>query len=194
MASLNDGAQMNLEELKQDPVSALNSYCVLVSQTRWRMHLHERLIKQRKTCFSTPSEAADSDAFVADLYDILTAWYGSRAWLLIDLDDRFRVAVKRAAAQLDYLKDLRIENIGPSQVDCITETLWRVIHNLSITKGKAKVVSGTKAIHHFVPDLIPPMDVRYTGKFFWKHGEIGQVKRQRSIFRLIFRVFIDLAK
>lgn len=194
MASLNDCAQMNLEKLKQDPVSALNACCVVVSKTDWKLVLHERLIKQTKTCFSTPSEAADNDAFLADLYDILTAWYGSRAWWLKHFDDRFRVAVKNAAAQLDYLKDLRVENVGPTQVECITDTLWRVIQNLSITRGKAKIVSGTKAIHHLVPDLIPPMDVRYTGKFFWKHREIGQALRQQSIFRLIFCFFVDLAR
>ena len=76
----------------------------------------------------------------------------------------------------------------------ITDTLWRVIQTLSITRGKARIVSGTKTIHHLIPDLIPPMDVRYTGRFFGKHREIAQVARQRSVFRLIFRAFIDLAK
>ncbi len=193
MASLNDYAQMNVEELKQDPVSALNIYC-LMSQTRWRMDLHESLIEQMKTRFSTPSEAADSEAFLTDLYGILTAWYGNRSWRLIEFGDKFKIAVKHAAAHLDYLKDLRIENVGPTQVGCITDTLWRVIQNLSITRGRARIVSGTKAIHHLVPNLIPPMDVRYTGTFFLKRSEIGQVERQQSVFRLIFGAFVDLSQ
>ena len=194
MASLNECAQMNVEELKQDPVSALNAYWLAMRQTNWRMELHEGLIEQMKTRFSRPSEAADSDDFLTDLYDILVAWYGSRSWWLIDFNDRFRIVVKNAAAQLDHLKDLRVESVGPTDVGLITDTLWRVIQNLSITRGSARIVSGTKAIHHLVPNLIPPMDVRYTGKFFLKHGEIAQVKRQQSIFRLIFSAFVDLAQ
>ena len=193
MASLNDCALMNVEELKQDPVSALNAYCSMVSQTRWRMDLHKSLIERMKTRFSTPSEAADSEAFLTDLYDILKAWYGNRSRWLIDFGG-FKIAVKHAAAQLDSLKGLRVESVGPTHVGCINDTLWRVIQTLIITRGKARIVSGTKAIHHLVPDLIPPMDVRYTGRFFWKLSEIGQAARQQAVFRLIFRASYDLAQ
>lgn len=184
---------MNIEELKQDPFSGLNAYCSMVSQTKWRMDLHESLIERMKTRFSTPSEAADNEVFLTDLYDILTAWYGNRSWRLIDFGG-FKIAVKHAAVQLDCLMDLRVENVSPTHVGHITDTLWRVIQTLSITRGKAKIVSGTKTIHHLIPDLIPPMDVRYTGRFFWKHHEIAQVKRQQSVFRLIFRAFIGLSQ
>ena len=194
MASFNEYAMTNINELKRDPISALHVYCTKMNHVAWKMEFHKEIIERMKTQFFSPSEAADNEMFLRYVHDILKAWYGKRSQLIIDFDDKFKIGVKKAAVQLDCLKDLRIENIGPTDVGCVTDTVWRVIENLKITNKEARIVSGTKAIHHLIPDLVPPMDVKYAGTFFRKHHEIGQINRQQSIFGLIFSAFVDLAR
>ena len=69
--------------------------------------------------------------------------------------------------------------------------LWIVIGNFEVTSGAARIVSGTKAIHHLLPDLLPPMDNMYTGNFFLGYN-IGQ--GGRSVFRNLYLGFADLSQ
>ena len=180
-------AEERIRKLKNDPIAALNSYEGL---PQWEMGRHKGLIQRRMREFATPSEAASDDAFLQDLYVILKAWYGRRAWRLIPFDDRFKYEIRKAACKLDHLSCLNIAN-ADYDVGTITCQLWDVIGNLTITNAHAKIVSGTKAIHHLIPDLIPPMDNMYTGEFFLGYG-IGQ--GGKTVFRRIYQAFSDLTR
>ena len=178
-------AEERIRKLKNDPIAALNSYEGLL---QWEMGRHKGLIQRRMREFATPSEAAADDAFLEDLYRILKAWYGRRAWLLIPFDNSFKQEIRKAACKLDHLSGLSI--IGANyDVGTVAGQLWNVIGNLTMTTADAKIVSGTKAIHHLVPNLIPPMDNRYTGDFFLGYG-IGQGRE--TVFRRIYQAFTDL--
>lgn len=61
---------------------------------------------------------------------------------------------------------------------------------LSVVENKAKVVAGTKTLHHLLPDLVPPMDRAWTGEFFdWQKTTDFQYAQEK-----IFTVgFITLA-
>lgn len=39
---------------------------------------------------------------------------------------------------------------------------WQVIENLGIVRNRSLIVSGTKALHHVLPGLVPPMDRAWT--------------------------------
>lgn len=82
--------------------------------------------------------------------------------------------------------------------DCLDihgERLWVLIGSLGVVENKAKVVAGTKALHHLQPDLVPPMDRKWTGKFFKFHlPEWQNPASQRRIFQLAYRHFIDVAR
>ena len=179
------GARMRISNLIDDPISALDAYEALLG---WEMDLHKSLIERRRRQFATPSEAAADDAFLEDLYRIVKAWYGRRAWLLIPFDNSFKQEIRKAACKLDHLSGLSIMGAN-YDVGTVAGQLWNVIGNLTMTTADAKIVSGTKAIHHLVPNLIPPMDNRYTGDFFLGYG-IGQGRE--TVFRRIYQAFTDL--
>jgi hypothetical protein len=43
--------------------------------------------------------------------------------------------------------------------------------------GETKIVIGTKALHHLIPELVPPMDRQYTLRFFFEHTTMNQGDR-----------------
>ena len=212
---LNEHGRESVELLKRDPVAALNSYSPPSEQ--WEMPLHNTVIERVQNKFSGPREAASDETFLKDIHTVLKSWYGKRHWLIVDFDKEFKSEVKGAALLLDTIKQFRIENLqddcnecyihtllgDPSLikapcvlpdkccVNCMTEFLWAVIQCLNVTKASAKIVSGTKTIHHLVPNLVPPMDNRYTGEFFLGYG-IGE--GGKSVFRNLYSGFIDLAR
>jgi hypothetical protein len=45
-------------------------------------------------------------------------------------------------------------------------TAWDVIACIKVSTSRTQLVAGSKMLHHVLPDLIPPIDRRYTFRFF----------------------------
>ena len=207
---LNEHGRESVELLKQDPIAALTAYNPPVAQ--WEMPLHKEVICRIERDFSKPSEAVSDQTFLKDIHTILKAWYGKRAWLVVDFHI-FKSEIKLIESHLDKLSQFRIERfqdhclqcrmglpplkISPQDlptahcIGCVTSLLWATIESLNLTTGNAKIVSGTKTLHHLLPNLLPPMDNRYTGEFFLGYG-IGQ--GGEPVFRNLYSGFVDLAR
>jgi len=70
--------------------------------------------------------------------------------------------------------------------------LWQLIDRLHIVENDTPIVSGTKALHHILPDLVVPMDRAYTQKFFGWHNPQFQYGQGRC-FKLAFEGFCHIA-
>ena len=207
---MNERGRENLELLKRGPLLTLSAYDPPGS---WKMHLHKKVISRINNEFSgRPLKAAADESFLKDVHTILKAWYGKRKWLIVDFD-KFKSEIKCVASDLDKFSQFRIEGFQDcclrcriglpplkisqqdlptvSCVGCVISLLWDTIESLNLTIGKAKIVSGTKTLHHLLPNLLPPMDNRYTGEFFMGYG-IGQ--GGKSVFSNLYSGFAELAR
>ena len=70
--------------------------------------------------------------------------------------------------------------------------LWNIISGLSIGTGKTKIVGGSKALHHVLPDLVPPIDRQYTVRFFYHHTNLN--RGDRVVFLEMFPSFYRIAR
>lgn len=64
-----------------------------------------------------------------------------------------------------------------------------------LVANKAKLVAGTKTLHHLLPDLVVPMDRAWTGRFFQLHPPEWQDQdNQRRTFRRVYGHLADVAR
>jgi len=56
----------------------------------------------------------------------------------------------------------------PPERRCLggSATAWEVIAHIKVSTSRTQIVAGSKMLHHLLPDLIPPIDRRYTFRFF----------------------------
>ena len=45
-------------------------------------------------------------------------------------------------------------------------TAWQIIAAIKVSTSRTQSVAASKMLHHFLPDLIPPIDRQYTFSFF----------------------------
>ena len=83
--------------------------------------------------------------------------------------------------------------IDDANVNEVSEELWELFVNLDIVDNEAKLVSGSKALHHLLPDLVVPMDRAYTQKFFCWHNPVFQYSQQ-DCFSEAFSAFSKIAR
>jgi hypothetical protein len=108
--------------------------------------------------------AVHDDRFLASLRQTLNAWgIGIRASRLLPQDD-FAAALQAAAPQLTAMEELAIDS--PDLPNGVADRLLEIIFEVRVVENKAKLVAGTKILHHLLPALVPPMDRQWTGLFF----------------------------
>jgi hypothetical protein len=153
---------------------------------------HRRTVELRRQAGGVRATVEDKE-FVDSLRRTLLAWgVGRRASRLVAGDD-FTSALRAAAPRLERLEALRIDN-GDLPGDMAGQ-LWLIIDSLGVVTNKAKLVAGTKTLHHLLPDLIPPMDRAWTGTFFQFHlPEWQDTAAQRRIFGIAYSQFAAVAR
>ncbi len=129
-----------------------------------QLEYHLETIQRRRELGSARAAIQDR-SFQQSLYRTLQAWgIGARASILKPFPD-FVDGLSARAADIQDLDGLVIDarNLNAAHVGA---TLARLVQTLDIVENKARVVPGSKALHHILPDLVVPIDREYTQRFF----------------------------
>jgi hypothetical protein len=158
------------------------------------IYFHRRTL-ERLRAHGSVTEALGDDAFIESLYATLVSWgmhrMGGRGARMVDFD-AFKASLLSQQERIEQLRDLRLSQISTTQLAAITRDLWSIISDLNIGVGETKIVIGTKTLHHVIPELVPPMDRRYTLRFFFEHTNMNQ--GGQMTFAEIFPRFHHIAK
>jgi hypothetical protein len=170
----------------------VRAYDAEVSFTSEQLTAHRECIALRRRA-GTVRVAISDEQFVHALRRTLRMWgIGVRASRLVP-EEEFANALHTALPSLEALERLTID--GTDLPGDVTERIWLLIDSLGVVENLAKVVAGTKTLHHLLPDLVVPMDRRYTGTFFGFHlPEWQDLASQRRIFELAYNHFVDMAR
>lgn len=156
-----------------------------------QLEFHLETIRLRRTLGSAVAAISD-EAFLRSLYRTLQAWgIGARASNLVT-EEEFAARLQEKKSELAALDGTSIDDpqLHPTKMG---ERLWRTIESLGIVKNNSRIVPGTKALHHVLPELVVPIDRAWTQKFFRWHNPEFQYG-QASCFAHAFSAFVEVAR
>ncbi len=96
--------------------------------------------------------------------------------------------------ELEALETARLETIEPYYAVITERRLWSVIDRLRIGRQGTRLVVNTKALHHLLPDLVPPMDRTYTFWFFHDFPDVINFRAERTVFSEVWPLFVRIAR
>ena len=64
------------------------------------------------------------------------------------------------------MQQLQIDQLDSDKVREVAEAAWAIMASLRVGIGPTLLVANSKALHHLLPGLIPPIDRNYTLRFF----------------------------
>jgi hypothetical protein len=156
-----------------------------------QLKCHQQTI-DRRSSFDSATEALKDDVFLDSLYRTLRAWgIGLRGAILAPRVE-FVSAIRKNREQIAKLDGMKIDDPQLDTAGVSTE-LWQLISSLRITYNVSILVSRTKALHHILPELVVPIDRKYTGSFFECRPYNFQYS-QRKFFDLAFNSFALIAR
>lgn len=158
-----------------------------------QLSFHRTTISRRREIGSAFLAARDSQ-FCRSLYRTLEAWGLNKRGSKLICPEAFAESIASRAHELAKFESVAIDD-PDLDIDRTCEELWPLIDNLCIADNKSKLVSSTKTLHHLLPDLVVPVDRRYTQTFFGFHNPQfqGQSSSPKPVFVQIFATFSRIA-
>lgn len=145
-----------------------------------------------KEVLAFPIEDKFTGDFTDLLYATLDAWdmNARRAKLAeFDLFSQSIISQKKAILKL---KDYSIQDLKDNE--SIFTVLEDLFNELTLTETNAKLVTFAKTMHFLLPDLIAPIDRKFTFKFFYgNHNIPGKSENQFLCFKTIHRELAEFA-
>src|SRR5579859_7387909 len=131
------------------------------------LYFHFMCISQ--FCDVSVREKLESLPFYEYLYATLASWgmhrMGNTATKLRNFGE-FRSQILAQREKLAALDGLKIWSLTSQDRDQAQALLISILDNMTISRSEAHLVANTKVIHHILPDLVPPIDRRYTLSYF----------------------------
>jgi hypothetical protein len=159
------------------------------------VYFHRRTLEHLRK-HESAADALRDDIYVEALYATLTAWGLHRMdpgnARLLDLGD-IRRNLLRNSDLIRELEPYRISDFGSVTIEQVTSKLCTLLERLRVSQARTFLVSNTKALHHLLPSLVPPVDNEYTLGFFF-HSMILDGDNDEEVFRTIFPYFHELAR
>jgi hypothetical protein len=143
------------------------------------LYFRHKTLAIRRDLGCSADACLKSEHFFESLYATLASWglhrMGPGKTKLVDLP----VMVRGFQGQTENLKKLAqvaIQDLSPQAVLHTADQIWKVIWT---------------ALHHLLPDLVPPIDREYTVQFFFnnKNAIQGDEAKQREAFLLMYPSF-----
>lgn len=132
------------------------------------IYFHDRAIECRRSHASVDDLMAD-ERFFEYVYAVLPAWgmhrMGKQAAKVGGFHEMV-MSFRAQASTIAELWDLHISTVRTGDVEALAEKLWSVLGSLNVSTSATRIVAGSKALHHVLPDLVPPIDRQYTFQFF----------------------------
>lgn len=135
------------------------------------------------------AKSIDSDGYLHVLYFTLEAWGMNSKGAKMQDYDKFASSIRSYKGGI-----VSLENTSLSQIDAeIAHKLWRIIQGMQLSQTRSQTVTGSKAIHHLLPRLLPPIDREYTQTFF-HYDDTRFQYNQEEAFKLMLPYFARIAQ
>lgn len=191
-ASSSDLVASRVDELCAGFAEYVDAFDQRPAFTRVGQLEHHVATIRRRTELGSVSAAIRDQHFVESLWQTLGAWgMNKRAATLAPLE-QFGRELRWVSPLLEKLECWTIDE-PLLRADRVAADLWEAICSLEITESANRIVSGTKTLHHLLPDLIPPMDRQFTRVFFHWHQPQFQCQPER-VFADMYVRFAKIAR
>lgn len=132
------------------------------------LYFHTRALA-RRALHDNAEELLADELFLEYVYAVLPAWgmhrMGKQAAKVVDFHEMAE-SLRAAAPRIDPLWGREITGVDSNDAEQLAHDIWGVISSLRVSRSKTRIVAGSKALHHVLPELVPPIDRQYTFRFF----------------------------
>ena len=148
-----------------------------------------------KLVLEFPNKTKHSEKFIELTYTTLIAWNMNQRAAKLSEFEIYKSSLQTNYSKIELLEKYRIEKVSDTDLLKLKEKIKYLFDNLElVSNGKPRLVTFSKALHYFLPNLLMPVDRRYTLQFFYKNTNTPtDSEKQFEMYWSIFLQFRELA-
>lgn len=164
--------------------------------TRYRfghdLRRYQRVIQMHREK-KTLSSLLEEDDFYVLIYNTLKAWNMNQQGAKLTSFDNFKKSILRHRLDLENLYKHKLHTITVHEITSeIIRLLERVFCGLEVMKSQRRIVGVSKTLHFLIPDLIMPVDGKYTMTYFYGYNKYS--KNSEAEFKTFKEIFLETHK
>ena len=172
-AKVLDRIRQRVDDLSQNFAEYLDFFDEAVPFAGPSFYFHHKALIARSSHSSIASLLQD-DLFFDWLYAALTAWglhrMGPGNTKLRDINE-LKASFRQHVDALEELAHLTIVTLRDAGLTA--RRIWAVLSSLRVSIAETRIVANSKALHHILPRLVPPIDHQYTIRFFYRRNKLS---------------------
>ena len=155
------------------------------------VYFHLRTL-ERLSSLGLP-RALEDELFFEYLYATLTSWgmhrMGRGGAKLVEFTD-FVGTLQAQKDKILNLQGLKLTRLSEEELENVANELWAIISHLKVSATKTQLIAASKALHHLLPDLVPPIDNQHTLKFVYGYNPTycSEERKFKKVYRCIWRI------
>lgn len=151
-------------------------------------HLHIKTIERLE---DVGLDSIFEDALFFDyLYATLAIWGMDSRGARLSGFHSFANGIRGNREKISELRDQTLSKVAQSDtltLNTIMDAIWEILESMNVSETEIQLVAGSKALHHILPHLVPPVDRQYTLRFFFDNKRISRdLEEQREQFDQVF--------
>ena len=138
--------------------------------------------------FRNVQAAISNDEFLQHLHTTLRGFFRLARRTNLKPLDQFKAELSARAQSIASFEGRKLG----TEPNATGTQLWHLINQLNIADCKRKLVSGTKTLHVLLPDLVVPVDGRYTAAFLFRYStDFDEGDDEQETFKVSLCDFSD---
>lgn len=139
----------------------------------------------------------DDNLYFEYLYGTLATWGMDSRGAKLNGYSTFKQGICSQREQIISLSGYTLASLLEKDFEFIVkiiQEIWQIILAINISQGESQLVAGSKTLHHLLPDLVPPIDRRYTLNFFFDRTNITNAESDFCKVFINYLSILELTK
>jgi hypothetical protein len=158
------------------------------------LSLYREIIAMHRE-YKSIEKLIESDKFIPTLYRTLEEWDMNKRAAKMTSFNNFKKSIEFWKDSLMRLYKYNLHDDIASELHNINGTLEKIFCNMKVMESKRKIVGVSKTLHFLLPDLLMPMDSKYTMTAFYGYNKYSsEAKDEFKVFQDIFEQSYKITK
>lgn len=120
------------------------------------------------------TELIQDDEFTRTIYETLKLWNMDQQGAVLETYQTIKKSILDCHEYLVELYDARLNEVTSKWLESAKDSLYLLFRDLKIMKSKRRIVGVSKTMHFLLPDLIMPVDGKYTMNALFGYNKLSK--------------------
>jgi hypothetical protein len=119
------------------------------------------------------SQLIENDDFIRTIYETLKLWNMNQQGAVLQPYEIIKESIFNCQEYLNEIYGIQLNAISVKELSNLKDTLFLLFRDLKIMRSSRRIVGVSKTMHFLLPDLIMPIDGKYTMKALFGYNKLS---------------------